>query len=188
MPAARKPITAYAVLTGSGAPKLTMNPPLALIWLASHCAPRCARWALVAVSAAAVVAGAATSDALVAKMAVTTSARSPRRALKSDPMGSSFRNRPARRHPREPFRNNAPCAFAQGASIRAGTPGLRPVQPRRFVWSPPPGRHSGSLAQLPRFGRTYGCGSAPAFDRLPPHGNVGREHIAARDSRPARVS
>ena len=43
MPAARMPITAYAVLTGSAAPKLLTNPPLALIWLASHCAPRCAR-------------------------------------------------------------------------------------------------------------------------------------------------
>src|SRR5690348_2791920 len=88
--AARSPITAYAVFTGSALPKFLTNPPLARIWLASHCAPRCARWALVGVSAPAGTMGAATSATLATAAVLTTSARNPRRALKPNRMGVPF--------------------------------------------------------------------------------------------------
>src|SRR5580700_4969377 len=102
----------------------------------------------------------------MAVAAVTASARSPRRALRSDPIGvflsqEAGATRPVRALPTHPLRT-----VTQGARSgrNARTP---PRMPRRFVWSPPR-RVFRLVRSRSRFGRTYGCGSAPAFDRLPP--------------------
>ena len=78
-------------------------------------------------------------------------------------------NAVARRDPRGLSDGTPPTRNAQGATS-GRTPGLRPASLDGLCGARP-GGCSGSFARDDLHGRTYGCGSAPAFDRLPPLGD-----------------
>ena len=146
-PTARMPITAYAVSTGSRLPEVLEEAAVVLDLVGE---PLRALLRALEVGGVGRARRARRTRRSVPwlMMVVTTSARNPRRALKSDPIGSSFRKRPARRDPCGPFRHNAPCAECARGGIGQERPDSAPHASTVCLESAPAGIPARSLEMI----------------------------------------